>query len=77
VAGEAGVEVVVTQIEVEVVVHLLGRRGDGVQGRHTDREVRGADAGLQPSEQVGLLVQPRIGNLPSGQRGNRTMIAYP
>jgi hypothetical protein len=61
---------VVAQVEVGVVVQVLGRRADGVHDREAGREVAGADAGLEATEQVDPPVEPFVGDLLSGQSGH-------
>ena len=63
VTGQPNVYVGVAQVEVGMMVHLLGCRADRVDDREPGREVLGVDAGLQAAKQVGPPVQPLPGDL--------------
>ncbi|GAB3958461.1 hypothetical protein GCM10029978_003440 [Actinoallomurus acanthiterrae] len=71
-AGQPDVYVGVAQVEVGMMVHLVGYRADGAHDREPGREVLGVDAGLQSAEQVCPPVQRLVCDLLSGQLAHGT-----
>jgi hypothetical protein len=67
----------VAQIQVGVVAGLLGGRADRGDHREPGREVPGAQAGLQPTEQEDPPAERFVGDLLPAECAHRVILTRP